>query len=310
VIASLLAAPFLLSGVLGMLAGRIGRGLPPAAAVIGLTVTALASALSTGFALTALGATVLAQIPPLAEWAGVSVAALDATEPLPDPVAIAAGVVAVVLLALAARQVLITLRQLRDASRLCAELAPAATGLVIVDEPRAEAYSISGFRRSRIVVSREMMRALPAAERRVLLAHEAAHVRCRHHLFVAVSEVAAAANPLVRSVSREVRVGVERWADEAAAAEAGDRRVAATALARAGLARMRSGGADPAGALAGAGADLPRRVDALLAGRPRRRPAVVLALVVMVVVLLGTSTATAHNVRERLGYADYVFDHR
>ena len=72
-----------------------------------------------------------------------------------------------------------------------------------------------------------MLRALSADERRVVLAHEAAHLARHHHLYVQLADLAAAANPLLRSTARGVRLAVEREADEVAAAEVGDRRLVA-----------------------------------------------------------------------------------
>jgi Zn-dependent protease with chaperone function len=107
------------------------------------------------------------------------------------------------------------------------------------------AYALPGFT-GRIVVSTAMLHALPADERAVLLAHEAAHLTHRHHAYLLTAELAAAANPLVRPSLGAVRRAVERWADEAAAAEVGDRDLAARALARAGLARgVHAAGARP-----------------------------------------------------------------
>ncbi len=77
----------------------------------------------------------------------------------------------------------------------------------------------------------------PPPERRVLLAHEAAHLRHHHHVYLQLVELSAAANPLLRPLASSVRIGVERWADEDAAAAVGDRTLTARALARASLAR-------------------------------------------------------------------------
>ena len=79
-----------------------------------------------------------------------------------------------------------------------------------------------------------------------------------------VAELAAAANPLLRPAARVVRRGVERWADEVAAAEVGDRQVTARALARAGLARAAAARHAPALALPAVDGDLVDRTRALL----------------------------------------------
>jgi len=47
-----------------------------------------------------------------------------------------------------------------------------------------------------------MLRTLSADERRALLAHEAAHLTYRHHVYTQLTDVAAAANPLLRPLRR------------------------------------------------------------------------------------------------------------
>jgi Zn-dependent protease with chaperone function len=76
---------------------------------------------------------------------------------------------------------------------------------------------VSGLR-GRIVVTTGLLHNLEPAERRAVLAHEAAHLRGHHQIYVQLTELAAAANPLLRPVARAVRYGVERWADEPAPA--------------------------------------------------------------------------------------------
>ena len=165
--------------------------------------------------------------------------------------------------------VLVAVRVARAARALAKALPAPASNLVVVDAFTPVAYALAGDG-GRIVVSTGMLRALAADERRVLLAHEAAHLRHRHHLLVAVADIAAAANPLMRPAARGVRRTVERWADEVAAAEVGDRRVAARSVARAALARsqFRAAGSSVSGSAVALGlddGDVPARVQALLA---------------------------------------------
>src|ERR1019366_3181879 len=137
----------------------------------------------------------------------------------------------------------------------------------------------------RVGVSTAMLRALPPDERRVLLAHEAAHLRHHHHLYVQLAELGAAANPLLRPLALAVRDGTERWADEDAAAEVGDRALAARALARAGLARaLASPGLRmaPLTTLPAVDSGVAHRALALLAPRPRRRRRLAVAVATLV----------------------------
>ena len=121
----------------------------------------------------------------------------------------------------------------------------------------ATAFTVPG-RPGYVVVSTGMLRRLDGEERRVLLAHERAHLEHHHHRYLCVAAVAAAAAPPLRPVFGRVRFATERWADETAALEVGDRRLVARTIARAALAQS----ASPGLALAGHG--VRARVDALL----------------------------------------------
>src|SRR5206468_692329 len=132
-------------------------------------------------------------------------------------------------------------------ARTCRRFDVAVDGLVVIEDPEPMAYAVPGFS-GRIVVSTAMLRTLSAVERRALLAHEAAHLRYRHHVYTQLTDVASSANPLLRPLRAAVALSVERWADESAAAETGDRRLVARALARAGIAHSRAHSAQPAAA--------------------------------------------------------------
>lgn len=134
-----------------------------------------------------------------------------------------------------------------------------------IDQPLAFAVpSRPGY----IVVSAGMLALLDDEERQVLLAHERAHLRRGHHRYLGVADAAAAALPLLRPVAARVRFGTERWADEDAAHEVGDRMLVACAIARAALAET---GSDHEPAMALANLGVAARVEALLGGpRPGR----------------------------------------
>jgi hypothetical protein len=112
---------------------------------------------------------------------------------------------------------------------------PGAGQVVVTEDTAADAYTVPGWP-CRIVITQGMLRALSAGERDVLLAHERSHAQSSHYLFTSVARLAAAANPLLRPVAAQAGYTVERWADERAATQAGDRTLAARAIARAALA--------------------------------------------------------------------------
>jgi hypothetical protein len=122
------------------------------------------------------------------------------------------------------------------------------------------AYSIAGGG-GQIVVSAGMMQCLTGDERQALFAHERAHLHYRHHWYLWIADVASAVPP-IRPLAQLLRFNVERWADEEAAWQVGDRTIVASAIARAALAQTER---LPVEALALSGTGVRARVEALLA---------------------------------------------
>lgn len=278
-----LALPLLLGLVLYAGAGRLGAALPPATAVRLLTLAALVAAASTGFVLAVVGFSFLAQHPEIAELGHWSAGTLRLIDPVSAAIGLPAAAGFAVLLGLALSRSWRVAADLHAAAAAARRLGPGR--LVVVADERPDAYAVPGLP-GRVVVSTGMLAALPAAERRALLAHEASHLNRGHHGYLLLTEVAAAANPLLRPAAAAVRTAVERWADEDAAQEVGDRRLVARAVARAGLVR---GGAGPALAatLGASGGPLAARATALLGPPPPARR--LLAGAVAALVLAGAA---------------------
>jgi hypothetical protein len=159
-------------------------------------------------------------------------------------------------------------------------------GVVVLPGAEPVAFAIPG-RGGRIAVSSGMLAALSAGERAALLHHERAHLRLRHPGYAGAVVLAAALNPFVRPLAAAARFAMERWADEAAASRVGDRRVVATAVAKAALADR----GPAAYALAAGGGPVPQRVRALL-DTPSPRPLNGLTAAAVALVL-GVSGAAA-----------------
>ncbi|MEE1772581.1 M48 family metalloprotease [Streptomyces sp. JV185] len=169
--------------------------------------------------------------------------------------------------------------------------------LAVLRDSRPDAYALPGRPGTpgRIVVTTGMLRALDPVERDALLAHERAHLKGRHHLFIAAAEAAALCHPALRSLRAPLGYALERCADEAAASAVGDRRIAARAIGRAALAARAAEGAPqprPRVALAAAAGPVPRRVAALL-GRGTARPRVGRAAAAALLACLVVSGAAA-----------------
>jgi Zn-dependent protease with chaperone function len=301
-----MALPLLASLVLWLVGPWLGRRLPPHRAVRLLTAAMLVTALAAGFSLSVAGFVFIAQLPALGVLGHWSTTVVASGEPLPDGAATVAAAVVAVLLGAAGRRAVHACRDLVRAALTCRRLGPAVAGLVVVDDDVPDAYALPGLG-GRVVVSTAMLRALPAAERRVLLAHEAAHLSCRHHVYVQVAELAAAANPLLRPAASAVRLAVERWADEVAADEVGDRALTARALARAGLVRAAARRHSPTAALAAADSTVAHRARALLDEPPPPRSALAGALTVLMVLTAAAVAVTARDTEARFELAQVAY---
>jgi Zn-dependent protease with chaperone function len=285
---------------LGAMAGAwpLATRLPPRLATCLLTGAAVSLAALSTAVLGILVVTAALRVPFIASLGHLSPAVIRREDPASLAAALAGtGLLAGATLA-AARAGWRRARALVCAAR-DARCLPGDRQVVVIPDGAADAYTVPGWP-GRIVVTAGMLDALTPAERQVLLAHEGAHAGHHHYLFTALSHFAAAANPLLRPVAAAVSYTVERWADEAAAAHCGDRRLAARAVGKAALASARtaaSGGLGPA-ARAQAGltgivgaldrrrgpGPVPRRVAALLAPAPAVRPLLVAAAASVVVV--------------------------
>lgn len=281
----LTAVPVLASAALGLTASRVGARLPPSAAVRLLAPTAFVTALTAGFCLSVAAFTALARVPLVAALGGWSVSALGVDGPPPPVGGLVLGTVVVVLLVTALLRSLRTATDLRQAVLAARRLREASEGLVLLEDDVADAFAVPGLH-GKVVVTRGMLRALTPPERRVLIAHEQAHLAHHHQLYIQAAHLAAAANPLLRPVAAQVRGLTERWADEEAAAAVGDRRLTARALAKAALARAATRGAAPPRLAMAASVDsMAQRVLALT--RPAPRPSPRLAGFVVAVGLVG-----------------------
>ncbi|GAA0599010.1 M56 family metallopeptidase [Streptomyces crystallinus] len=261
--------PLLVPFLAAPAARRLADALPPRPAAWLLAAASTGLALCSAAALSLLTVAGALRLPYVAAL-GHLVTPFDA---VPVAVARPAGCAAAALLALSGLALIRTARrqlgELRTARR---RLAPSTGELAVVRDPGPYAYALPG-RPGRIVVTTGMLRALEPAEREALFAHERAHLRGRHHLFLAAAELAAHLHPSLRSLRAPLAYALERWADEAAAGAVGDRRLAARAIGRAALAgRTAAHAPRPRAALAAVAGPVPRRVAALLDRRPSTAP--------------------------------------
>lgn len=262
--------PLVVSVLLGVGGPVLAPAMRPAAAVRSLAVSAVCAALALGLSLAVVAMFVLAGIRDIAVLGHWSPAELQVFPGAPWPVGLAAAGLVAFLLMTAAVHTVRAGTQLWSAEILCRRLGSAQGEDLpfLVDDDTPDAYAVPGIR-GRIVVTTAMFAALTAAERDALLAHESAHLKHRHHLWIQLVELAAVANPLLRRLPPVVRHAAERWADEDAAHAVSDRRLTAHAIAHAALASLPARPGEPvmrgdSVILAATGGDVPRRVHALL----------------------------------------------
>ena len=136
--------------------------------------------------------------------------------------------------------------------------------LVVLESPQSEAWSLPG-PSARLVVTTEALRLLGRHELAAVLDHERNHVRARHHWLLQCAEALAGGFPKVAvfgAFRDQVGRLVELAADDTASRRHGR---LTTALA---LVELNSG-RGVFGACPGQLAEVPQRVDRLLAGEPR-----------------------------------------
>ncbi|WP_445520130.1 M56 family metallopeptidase [Streptomyces sp. NEAU-174] len=188
------------------------------------------------------------------------------------------------------------------AAALEAACMPAEDDLIVIEGEAPNAFAIPGLP-GRVVVSTGMLHTLDETERHILLAHERAHLACRHYAFVALAQFGAAANPLLRPLATAVTYTVERWADENAAAATGDRERVARTVGKAALAAHDAPGRAPGAALAilgrrsplAAAGPVPRRVAALLAPPFGRHPLLAAATAAVLAITALSTAEAAHD---------------
>jgi Zn-dependent protease with chaperone function len=289
---------------------------PPRVATWVLTVTSLVLTVTCAVTLGVLAVGGAIRIPEIAALGHLSLPAIQRSSDTSLPVALLAGLALAAGTTAAVRAGYRQSKAFRNAAASARELV-GHDRVAVVDDAVPDAFAVPG-RPGRVIISTGMLAALDDAERGALLAHEYAHLDCRHHYFRTAVELAAAANPLLRPVRRAVVYATERWADERAAAVTGDRRVAARAIGKAALAGRDA--ARPRRSMRpnlpmlniGGPGPVPRRVAALLAPPPRRKAGrlAVASAAVLVLLSLVSVQGEATDLHALVEHAQMSDQHR
>ncbi|WP_309615866.1 M48 family metalloprotease [Salinibacterium sp.] len=251
--------PLVVGCLMGMAAPGVARRLAPAAATRLLSAVAVVSAAATTGTLVLLAVGGMIKVAPLFGIGASREALIDGRDGVPWPVGVAGVVMLLVLIMRISLTVSRERRIVKDLNELVDEH---RGGLMVLDDPRFYAYAVP-VGMGTIIVSTAMLNSLTENERKALLAHERAHLKHRHRLHRTITSLAAATNPLLNRVHREMELQTERWADETAAAQT-TRAVTATSLAKAALASTGS----PKAALAYVSNHVRDRITALAVPPP------------------------------------------
>lgn len=221
-----LVAPALLALIAATAGGWVRRRVPPEVAVVLLTALAVLGATAVLWALTLVVIGGVIGVPALMNELGWCRRVLAASHRAPPGVGIGA---AVLLIAGVTRAVLFDRRWRRA-------LHPyrGGGGLQIVPTGAKLAFAAPG-RPGTVVVSDGLLDALDAAEAAAVIAHERSHLVRHHGRYLRIAGTAAAAVPVLRPLTRQLRFATERAADEDAVLAVGDRQVVARAILHAAL---------------------------------------------------------------------------
>lgn len=249
--------PLVTAVVLGLAVSALHRRLRPqiAARALAATIGAIVAAALPSLWLVGLGSLTHTQLDGVGlEWCSVALGVHDDVPPL-------IGMPALLVALVGATRVFRIVRA--HLHGRCG----GAHAVTVIFAAQPFAYTLPGCAR-RVVLSTGLLRLLDDREQQVVLAHERAHGAYRHDRFLLFGQIAEAAVPVVRPLTRRMFFALERWADEAAVEEVdGDRDFVAMTIARVAVG---AGGYSPALGFSGLGAIA--RVDALLDDVPPSAP--------------------------------------
>jgi hypothetical protein len=285
--------PIAIVASFGVAAPPVSRRVPPRLAIWMLSAGGLALTVCAVVAISVVVAFGIGQLAPLARLGHWSPRMVGVSVPFHGSSIGAAAVLLVLAVGRGASTSWTHGRRLL-AAWSASRAAPA--GLVVLNDDEPFAYAVPGWP-GRIVVSRGLLRGLDPLTRRAVLAHEQTHLTERHDLHYLAAAVAAVVNPFLVRSPAALDLACERRADEVAARTVDDRRSvvrAITAAVRPQAATM---------FWAASGADVPRRVAALLNPADDNRM-VATALLAATIVAVAVSAASVlwlgHDLRSVL----------
>lgn len=218
--------PFVLVLTCAGIAWFLPRFLEPSVGVVILSVFVMLATLTTVMFLAQIGGAGISEVPFVADAIGWC-RALSWGDHGAPPILGAAAVLTLGFVAIrVGRYVRKVFQNRRDVG--------AVDGIEILASNEPIAFAVPG-RHGGVVISDSLLSRLGRNEQRVVVAHENAHLRHRHHLYIHVVGACAAGLPFLQPFSNRVNYLTERWADEVAAERIGSREFVADTIARVAL---------------------------------------------------------------------------
>lgn len=218
--------PFFLVLTCAGIAWFLPRFLEPSVGVVILTVFVMLATLATVMLLVQVGGAGISEVPFVADAIGWC-RALSWGDHGAPPILGAAAVITFGFVSIRVGQyVRKVIQNRRDFG--------AVDGIEILASDQPIAFAVPG-RRGGVVLSDSLLSLLRRDEQRVVVAHENAHLRHRHHLYIHLVGACAAGLPFLKPFSNRVKYLTERWADEVAAERIGSREFVADTIARVAL---------------------------------------------------------------------------
>lgn len=218
--------PFFLVLTCAGIAWFLPRFLEPSVGVVILTVFVMLATLATVMLLVQVGGAGISEVPFVADAIGWC-RALSWGDHGAPPILGAAAVITFGFISIRVGQyVRKVIQNRRDFG--------AVDGIEILASDQPIAFAVPG-RRGGVVLSDSLLSLLRRDEQRVVVAHENAHLRHRHHLYIHLVGACAAGLPFLKPFSNRVKYLTERWADEVAAERIGSREFVADTIARVAL---------------------------------------------------------------------------
>ncbi|CAB4612103.1 MAG: M48 family metalloprotease [Actinobacteria bacterium] len=218
--------PFLLVLACAGIAWFLPRFVEPSVGVVILTVFVMLATLATGMLLVQIGGAGISEVPFVADAIGWCRALSWGDHGAPPILGAAAVLTLGFVLTRVGRYARKVFQNRRDLG--------AVDGIEILASNDPIAFAVPG-RRGGVVISDSLLSLLRRDEQRVVVAHENAHLRHRHHLYIHLVGACAAGLPFLQPFSNRVNYLTERWADEVAAERIGSREFVADTIARVAL---------------------------------------------------------------------------